>query len=221
MRRGAFTAFVVLLLGTAAVASDAPTFEQLDKELTKYKPRANLVGDTNAQLEFEGMPYYCLFDLFLTVMNDPEHPRHEETRKAWEHNHAKFREQAGLVSTFMGRNLIPLLITSSAKYTRDFQQGAARHAPRFNPQDYVQPGPVTIGEGERAYAVAWFHPAADADGDGVTNRDTLTPLVPNWRPVLNETGRVKKGTGLGVNEEQRDAFVEKALGVASWRTRGR
>jgi len=210
-----------------ALAVDVPTFEQLDKELNSYKGRAHLEGATNAHLDMDGLAYYCVFDLVLTVLNNPEHPKYAETKKAWDTNQAKFVEQAGLVALMMGKNLLPLLITSSEKYAEGFKDGAKLYAPLFNPSDYLHPFPARHGEGDGASpdttspdvgsAFAWFHAFADADGDGISNKDELLKVAPNWLPVKDANGTVKEGTGLGVTEEERDKFVEEALGCKSWR----
>jgi hypothetical protein len=206
-------------ISSAVLAAEIPTFAQLDGELTKYKGRAGLEGDTNAHLEMGGVAYYCLFDMFLTVLNDPKHPKYDETKKAWDSNHDTFRKQAGLIARVMGKNLMPLLTTSSESYAKGFQEGAAQYAPGFNPADYTQPLPISVGEGENANRVAWFHGAADADGDKVTNKNELAAVAPNWLPVKDEQGLKKEGTGLGVTEEDRDRFIKEALGCESWRTR--
>ena len=197
------------LLGACPAARGAPipTFKQLDKQLTKYKPRAGLEGPTNAHLDMEGLPFYCLFDLFLSVMLEPGHARHAETKQAWDRNYAAFQKQAALVACFMGRDLFPLLITTSEQYAVGFQEGSARHAPKFNPADYVRPSPTEILKEGEVDRVAWWHAAGDADGDGVSNADELRAVAPEWGP------------GKGVTEADRDRFVEAALGCASWRTR--
>jgi len=210
---------IVLAISSAVLAAEIPTFAQLDGELTRYKGRAGLKGDTNAHLEMGGIAYYCLFDMFLTVLNDPKHPKYDETKKAWDSNHDTFQKQAGFIARAMGSNLMPLLITSSESYAEGFQEGAAQYAPDFNAADYIQPLPVSIGEGEKASRAAWFHGAADADGDKVTNKNELVAVAPNWLPVKDEQGLKKEGTGLGVTEEDRDRFIKEALGCESWRTR--
>ena len=83
---------VVLAVTTTVWAAPIPTFEQLDRELTKYKPKANLVGETNAHLQTDSLAFYCLFDLFLTVVNDPQNPKYAETRKAWDSNYDTFQK---------------------------------------------------------------------------------------------------------------------------------
>ena len=210
---------IVLVISSAVLAAEIPTFAQLDGELTRYKGRAGLKGDTNAHLEMSGIAYYCLFDMFLTVLNDPKHPKYDETKKAWDSNHDTFLKQAGFIARAMGKNLMPLLITSSESYAKGFQEGAAQYAPGFNPADYIQPLPISVGEGEKANRVAWFHGAADADGDKVINKNELLAVAPNWLPVKDEQGLKKEGTGLGVTEEDRDRFNKAALGCESWRTR--
>jgi hypothetical protein len=210
---------ILLVISSAVLAAEIPTFAQLDGELTKYKGRAGLKGDTNAHLEMGGVAYYCLFDMFLTVLNDPKHPKYGETKKAWASNHDTFQKQAGFIARAMGSNLMPLLITSSESYAKGFQEGAAQYAPDFNAADYIQPLPISIGEGEKANRVGWFHGAADADGDGVINKNELVAVAPNWLPVKDEQGLKKEGTGLGVTEEDRDRFIKEALGCESWRTR--
>lgn len=195
---------------------EAPTFKKLDGELSFYKGKAGM-GDLECeQCEFGGVAYHNIFDMFLTVMNDPKHPKHAETRRAWEANHAKFKEQARMVSMMMG-NLVPLLITTSGRYAKDFQEGAKLYAPSFNPADYVQPLAVTVGEGDEAEKAAWFHGDADADGDGVKNRDELLAVAPNWLAVKDENGATKQGTGVGVTKEDRDRYVAEALGCTNWR----
>ena len=200
----------------AAAAPTGPAFAKLDKEFTFYRSKTEVKGETNAHCEFDGVAYYNVFDLFLTAMNDPKNPKHAETKKAWDANLAKFKEQGGMVSMMMG-NFVPLMITLSDGYAKGFGEGAKEFAPNFNPADYTQPLAITVGEGDRAEKVAWFHGAADADGDGVKNRDELLAVAPNWRPVRDENGAIKEGTGLGVTEEDRDKFIEEALGCPNWR----
>ena len=209
-RLGAMLApFVALmLLATAAAAAPIPTFEQLDKELFKYEKRAHLEGETHAHLEIDGLAFHCLFDLFLTVLNNPEHPKYTETRKAWDHNYDAFRKQAGLVAQFMGKNLFTLLITSSENYARGFKDGSKAYAPRFRPDDYMHPLPVNVRYGAKTDRVAWWHGAADADGDATANADELLAIAPDWR-------------ARGVTEDERACFIRAALGCESWQTRRR
>jgi hypothetical protein len=194
-----------------------PTFKKFNSELASYKGKADMGHLECHQCEFSGVAYHNIFDMFLTVMKDPKHPKHAETRKAWEANHAKFKEQARFVSLMMGGNLIPILITTSDQYAKAFQENAKLYAPSFDPEDYVQPLAITVGEGDKAEKAAWFHGHADADGDGVTNRDELLAIAPNWLAMKNEDGTTKEGTGLGVTEEARDRYVVEALGCKSWR----
>jgi hypothetical protein len=195
-----------------------PTFEDFDKGIDRYKSNANLQGDTNAHFAFEDFAYYCMIDLLLTVLNDPSHPRYQETARAWASNQNTFREQAGMIATILGSDLIPLLITSSEKYTKGFKDGSARFAPNFDPASYVQPGAVQVEDESGPYKVAWFHGRADADGDGETNRDELRRIAPDWQPKLDDDGNAVKGSGTGVTPEIRDQLVREALGVESWRT---
>lgn len=192
----------VLAAGTAA-AAPIPTFEQLDKELTKYKPKAHLKGETNAHLQADALPFYCLFDLFLTVVNNPEHPKYAETRKAWDHNYDTFQEQAGLVAGTMGKNLFPLLITASALYATDFREGSKLWAPRFRPEDYLHPLSKEVLCGGKTAHVAWWHGAADADGDKVSNAGELRAIAPDWQKQ-------------GVTEAVRARFVREAAGTEVW-----
>ncbi len=199
-----------------AVPPEVAAFQKLDSEFTFYRTKAPVKGETNAHCEFDGIAYYNIFDMFLTVKNDPKHPKHAETMKAWETNQAKFAEQGGMIKMMMG-NLVPLMITLSDGYAKGFGENTKDFAPTFNPADYVQPMAITVGEGDRAEKVAWFHGAADADGDGVKNQDELLAVAPNWRPVTDENGVVKEGTGLGVTEEDRDKYIAEALGCTNWR----
>ena len=209
----------LLAASLAAWAAPIPTFKQLDKQLTKYKPRAGLVGDTNAHLDMDGLPFYCIFDLFLTVMHDTAHPLHAATKQAWDRNYAAFQEQAGFVAVFMGRHLFPLLITTSELYAKGFQEGAARYAPKFNPGDYRRPRPAVVQVDGKKDSVAWWHAASDADGDGIGNGDELRAVAPNWQPACTGPGSTQRASGPGVTEEDRDRFVEAALGCESWRKR--
>lgn len=210
-----FGIVLALLAAGTCGAAPIPSFEQLDKELNKYKRRADLVGETNAHLQTEGLPFYCMFDLFLTVLHNPDHPKYEETRKAWDNNHKFFKEQARFIATFMSRNLFPLLISTSAEYAKGFKGGAARYAPRFEPSAYIQPLTTEVCIGGKTDNVAWWHGAADADGDGTSNIDELNAAVPEWLPVEPEGST--KGCTHGVTEAERDRFVREALGCASWR----
>ena len=222
-KHGIAACVVSVLCAGGAWAADAPvaatpapatlTFEKLDRELTFYKGRAGLEGETNAQCEANGIAYYALFDLFLKVMNDPEHPRHKATKKVWDDNQAKFREQAPMVAMMLG-NAIPLLISADEGYARGFAEGAKQHAPNFSPEDYVQPMSTVVGEGDKARKVAWYHGLADADGDGVSNEEELLAIAPNWRPVKDGAGVKKEGTGLGVTPDDREKFLEAALDKA-------
>lgn len=218
MACGAMVFLAVLM--PLAEATDIPGFDQFDKDLSKYKNRAELEGDTNAQLDFEGLPYYALFDLFLTVMANPDHPYHAETRDAWEHNRDTYRSQARMVSMGLGKAMIPLLLTSSEDYCVAFRDNTTKYAPRFAPADYRQPVSKKVKMKESEYRLSWFHPLADADGDGITNRDELLAIAPNWRRVKQEDGSLKPGTGIGVTEAERDRFVQEALGLPSWRVSG-
>jgi hypothetical protein len=208
---------VGLLAAGVTFADEIPTFDKLDQELGKYAKRAELEGETHAQMSMDGLPYYCMFDLFLTVMAHPEHPKHAETKGLFAQNLATLKGEAGLVSMVLGRNVLTLMCMANSKYCEGFKKGAEKHAPDFKPESYRQPCPRTVGEGDDSYTVAWYHAQGDADGDGVSNRDELKSLAPHWQPVKNEEGTVKEGTGLGVTEVDRDAFVERALGVESWR----
>jgi len=210
-----FRRFTIITLGIllgigTAVAAEGPTFEQLDKELTTFKPHAKLVGEANAHLGQDGLPFYCMFDLFLTVMNDPEHPKHGETKAAWDANQAKFNEQAGMIANVMGKNLMPLMVTSSQAFAEGFKKGAAAYAPDFEPADYARPGAMTVGEGDGAHEVAWFKGMADANGDGTSNSDALSAIAPGWAPTKGEDGIVTD-PGKGVSQDQREQFVQGAL----------
>ena len=188
---------------TAPPTAPVPTFEQLDKELGKYKHKADLKGETNAQLQTDNLAFYCLFDLFLTAINNPADPRHAETLKAWNHNYDTFQKQASFVSNFMGKNLIPLLITTSDLYAKDFREGSKFVAPRFRPEDYLHPlSQEVLCEGKTDH-VAWWHGAADADGDKITNADELRAVAPDWQKQ-------------GVTGETRARFVREAAGVEAW-----
>lgn len=195
-----------VVLAPGALAADAPTFEVLDRELNFYKVQAGLQGDSNAQLEFEGLAYYAIFDLVLEVLNDPEHPKHEATKAAWDANHAYIKEVSPMVSSMLG-NLVPLLITSSSEYAEGFEESAKQYAPNFEAAKTVQPLATTTEDGK----YAWFHGAADADCDGVNNRDELAAVAEGWRAETDADGNVKAGTGRPVTEEERKKFVEEAL----------
>lgn len=215
---GRFGFILTLMAAGACFAAPIPTFEQLDKELNKYKRRANLAGDNNAQLQTDGLAFYCMFDLFLTVLQNPDHPKYLETRKAWDNNYDVFNKQAGFIARFMGRNLFPLLISTSAEYAKGFKAGSARYAPHFNPSDYIQPLTTEISVNGKTDKVAWWHGAADADGDGTSNAAELKTVVPEWRPVVCEES--KQGRVHGVTEADRDRFVGEALGCPNWRIAG-
>jgi hypothetical protein len=194
---------VVLLAAGMTAAGPIPTFAQLDAELTKYKPKAHLEGDTNAHLQADALPFYCLFDLFLSVVNKPAHPKHAETRRAWDHNYDAFQDQAGFVAGIMGKNLLPLLITTGKRYAVDFREGSKLWAPKFNPDDYLQPLPLEVSSEGIADRVAWWHGAADADGDNISNADELRAIAPDWRKQ-------------GVTETVRARFVREAAGTEAW-----
>ena len=188
---------------TAPPAAPVPTFEQLDKELTKYKGKANLKGDSNAQLETDGLAFYCLFDLFLTVMNNPNDPHYAETRKAWDRNYNHYQDHAGFVAGIMGRNILPLLITTSDLYTKDFQHGSRFVAPRFKPEECLHPLQKEIMVDGKPDHVAWWHGGATVDGKGKTNAAILSEIAPDWK---------KKGVTL----EDRERFVREAAGMEVW-----
>ena len=202
---------VVLVLFIAGVccAAPIPTFEKLDKELTKYKYRADLTGKSNAHLQMDGLAFHCMFDLFLAVMQDPDHPKYEETKKAWDNNYDMFSKQAGFIAQFMGHNLFPLLITTSAAYATGFKEGAALYAPRFEPKDYFQPLAIEICMGGKTDKVAWWHGAADADGDGISNAEELKIAVPKWDMITVADSR--QGSEYGVTKADRELFISKAL----------
>jgi hypothetical protein len=203
---------IIVFLATriAAAAPDAvpptapvPTFEQLDKELNKYKGKADLKGDINAQLETDGLAFYCLFDLFLTVMGNPDDPRHAETRKAWDKDFDHYRSHAGFVSNFMGKNLLPLLITTSDLYAKDFHEGSKFYTPHFKPEECLHPLQKEIMVDGKPDHVAWWHGAVDTKGDGKTNAARLLEIAPNWKQK-------------GVTKEDRERFVREVLGVEVW-----
>ncbi len=196
-----------------AHAAPIPTFEQLDQELTTYKKRATLEGESNAHLHFHGLAFYCIFDMFLTVMGQPEHPRHRETRQVWDHNHTLFSSQAGWVARAIGRNLLPLLISTSALYAEDFQKSAARYAPRFSPSDYRQPMAVEIKVNDKMDKAAWWHAEADADGDMTTNLDELKQIAPQWN-ASSQTPQ--HGSDYGLRKMDREQFIQAALGCPIW-----
>lgn len=212
---GRFGFVLAVLAAGACCAAPIPTFDQLDKELNKYKRRANLTGESNAHLQTDGLAFYCMFDLFLTVLQNPDHPKYAETRKAWDNNYEAFNEQAGFIARFMGRNLFPLLISTSAEYAKGFKAGSTRYAPRFEPSDYIQPLTTEVSVNGKTDTVAWWHGAADADGDGTSNAAELKAVVPEWRPVESEGSQ--RGCAYGVTEADRDRFVGEALGCSSWR----
>lgn len=201
----AFTAARIAAAGPDAAppAAPVPAFEQLDRELTKYKGKADLKGDTNAHFETDGLAFYCLFDLFLTVMNDPADPRHAETRKAWDKNFNHYKDRAGFVSGIMGKNILPLLITTSDLYAKDFQHGSRFVAPRFKAEECLHPLQKEIVVDGKPDHVAWWHGAADADGDGKTNAAELQEVAPHWRQK-------------GVTMEDRERFVREAAGAEVW-----
>ncbi len=196
-------AFLAVLAAGMAAAAPIPSFEQLDKELGKYKHKADLKGETNAHLQTDNLAFYCLFDLFLTAVNNPKDPRHAETRKAWDHNYDTYQDQAGFVAKFMGRNLIPLLITTSALYAKDFREGSKFYAPRFRPEDYLHPQSTEVLCDGKTDRVAWWHGAADADGDKVSNADELKAVAPDWQKQ-------------GVTGAVRARFIHEAAGVEVW-----
>ena len=209
-RRLVTIALGIWLVAGAAPAAEIPTFEQLDKELAIFKVPAKMVGETNAHLGQDGLPFHCIFDLFLSVMNDPEHPKHAETKAAWDANQAKFSEQAAAIAAVMGKNLMPLMITSSQAFAEGFKKGAAQYAPDFDPADYLRPGAVTVAKEDGAHEVAWFNGEADANGDGTSNSDTVTAIAPGWAPTKDDAGTVTD-PGTGVSKEQRDQFLQQAL----------
>jgi hypothetical protein len=207
---GAVMTTFLLAARTAAAAPEAapptapvPTFEQLDKELNKYKGKADLKGATNAHLETDGLAFHCLFDLFLTVMNNPEDPRHAETRRAWDKNYNHYKDHAGFVSGIMGKNVLPLLITTSDLYAKDFKQGSRFVAPRFKPEECLHPLQKEIVVDGKTDHVAWWHGAAVADGKGKTNAAILLEVAPDWKQR-------------GVTREDRELFVLEAIGVEPW-----
>jgi len=192
---------------TAPTAAPVPSFEQLDKELTKYKGKADLKGDTNAQLETDGLAFYCLFDLFLTVMGNPNDPRYAETRKAWDQDYGHYQDHAGFVSGIMGKNILPLLIATSDLYAKDFKHGSRFVAPRFKPEECLHPLQKEIKVDGQQDHVAWWHGTVDAKGDGKTNAARLLEIAPNWKQK-------------GVTKEDRERFVRETLGVDAWFTKG-
>ena len=201
--QGVAVALLAAVETATAMAAPIPTFEQLDKELGKYKPKAHLTGETNAHLQTDALAFYCLFDLFLTAVNNPADPRCAETRKAWDHNYDTFQEQAGLVAGAMGKNLFPLLITTSERYAVDFRKGSRFWAPRFRPEDYLHPLSTEVVCGGKTDHVAWWHGSADADGDKVSNADELSAIAPDWQKEA-------------VTEAVRARFVREAAGTEVW-----
>lgn len=199
-----------------------PTFEAFDKGLDKYKNNAKLQGDSNAHYALEDFAYYAMFDMVLTVLRDPSHPRYQETARAWASNQSTFKEQAGMISTILGTDLIPLLMTASEKYTKDFQKNSTQFAPNLDASSYVQPGAVEVEDTDgTTYRVAWFHGRADADGDGESNSDELKRIDPDWHPTLKAEGMPPSGNKTPITEATRDQLVLEALGVETWRTRPR
>lgn len=199
-----------------------PTFEDFDKGLDKYKKNAELQGETNAHFALEDFAYYSMFDLVLTVLHDPTHPRYQETARAWASNQSTFKEQAGMIATILGTDMIPLLLTASERYATDFQKNSTQFAKNFDATSYVQPGAVEVDYPDgTTYKVAWFHGRGDADGDGESNRDELKRIDPDWRPSLKTEGRPPSGNETPITVETRDRLVQEALGVESWRTKPR
>lgn len=168
-------------------------------------------GETEALHSFRGLDYVNVFDLFLEVMHDPDHTKHEATKRAWERNYTKFQEQGSMVATLFG-NLVPVLMAADEDYAEKFAKGAEFITKKIDPDDYLQPLATWVNGDGIGRQVGWFHALADADCDGVTNQEELQAISPNALPVFAEDGTVKEGTGVDQTDEQRKEFVSEALG---------